>query len=349
MNPSNQGIHTRILRKHTEVQEITSEWREVFCLSGATPFQSPDWLLPWVKVFSPEKMMCVEVRQHGKLVGVAPLLIYQRDGERVLAFMGGGVSDYLDILIDPSLESQAVQAIFSAVLDSGENWSILDLTDLPSHSPLTGIFREYACEHDSCRILRLPGSADELLHCFSKRQRANLRNARSRLLQAGTGVFEKATYDNLSEFLTELFRLHGDRWSQRGQTGVLSDDRVQEFHIAAANGLLAQGLLQLSRLTSQGKTLAVIYSLVGQQTTFCYLQGFDPEFAWLSPGTQLMFFEISDALGRGLRNFDFLRGQEDYKRHWRAERQPTYRIQLPRMQLAALLKEPRQATSVVAA
>ena len=327
-----EALNTRVLRTVVEVEQIASEWRELFHHSRATAFQSPDWLLPWMEVFSPQSIMVIEVRRAGRLLGLAPLLIYSRGSERVLAFMGGGVSDYLDLLVDPDFELQVIAEILSTVIAEQQDWTILDLTDLPHHSSLlsTPVLRSYSRPHDRCSVLHLPPSSNDLLHIFSKRQRANLRNARSRLDRAGGGSVEIATAENVSEFLDDLFTLHTSRWSGQGQSGVLADGRVREFHKSAAPRLLRNGLLHLSRLRVTDHTVAVIHSLLAADTTYCYLQGFDPQFSPLSPGTQLMFSVIRDAVRQGMCKFDFLRGQEAYKQHWRAQSQPTFRIQLPR-------------------
>jgi CelD/BcsL family acetyltransferase involved in cellulose biosynthesis len=331
-------LSARVLRSVAEVKEVFSDWRDLFYRCRATAFQSPDWLLPWIEVFSPQKMMVVEVRCADRLVGLAPLLIYRRDSEHVLAFMGGGVSDYLDVLVDPAFEPQVVFEIVRAFLNAQEEWTVLDLTDLPSHSALLRMpfFHRSAREHDFCSLLHLPHTREELLHLFSKRQRANLRNAYSRLERAGGGKIEIATAENLSEFLDGLFKLHTDRWSEQGQSGVLDDERVREFHSSCAPGLLQSGLLHLARLRLRNRTIAVIHSLFFHETAYCYLQGFDPKFSSLSPGTQLMFSVMNDTLARGLREFDFLRGREAYKQHWRAETNPTFRIELPRATLATM-------------
>jgi CelD/BcsL family acetyltransferase involved in cellulose biosynthesis len=97
-------------------------------------------------------------------------------------------------------------------------------------------------------------------------------------------------------------------------------------------------VLHLSRLRLANRTIAVIYSLLSDRTAYCYLQGFDPNSSSLSPGTQLMFSVMSDTLARRMREFDFLRGREAYKQHWRTESKPTFRIQLPRETLATIPK-----------
>jgi CelD/BcsL family acetyltransferase involved in cellulose biosynthesis len=46
-----------------------------------------------------------------------------------------------------------------------------------------------------------------------------------------------------------------------------------------------------------------------------------------------MFSVIEDAIALGLRRFDFLRGEESYKQHWRPHLEATYRVELRRSAL----------------
>jgi CelD/BcsL family acetyltransferase involved in cellulose biosynthesis len=307
---------------------IEHEWSALYerC-PDATPFQHPEWVICWAETFSPERLRIIEVRSGGVLVGFAPFLIYPRGEERVLAFMAGGVSDYLDLLVDPQCESEVVAAIFQAVQQL-DCWTTLDLTDLPANSVLHRTrLAKLATPHDQCSSLRLPATREELLQHLSKRQRGNLRQAHSRLQKAGGGRVEVAKPETLPEFLEDLFRLHGIRWIQAGQPGVLFDETVKTFHRKVAPELLAHGILRLYRLRLKDQTLAVLYTLLGKSTLFCYLQGHDPDFAPLSPGTYLMFAVMEDAILSGMSKFDLLRGDEGYKQHWRPEGEPTCRIQ----------------------
>lgn len=333
----NEHFQTRILTDPAQLHEIADEWRDLHqrC-PAATPFQRPEWILAWMDAFSPKNINAIEVRHNHRLIGIAPLLIYPREQERVLAFIGGGVSDYLDVLTEPE---QANDVVF-ALLEQAKKidcWDTLDLTDLSANSVLhkTALER-FSTPHDRCSALALPPTGNEVLQLLSKRQRANLRNARSRLKRAGESRFEVAVEETLPEFLSDLFRIHASRWSQAGEPGVLADEQVKAFHIEVAPKLRASGHLRLYRLSVKQKTIAVVYALVGGSTLFCYLQGYDPESAFVSPGTQLMFFAIQDAVKLGIHKFDFLRGEEDYKRHWRAQTEITYRIQLSRSELTAL-------------
>ena len=331
-------LNTRVLTQPADLREIEVDWRDLCGRCVAMPFQQPEWLLSWVEAFSPHNIRVVEVRSGGTLVGLAPLLIYPRGRERVLALMGGGVSDYLDLLVDPDREHEILIAI-ADVLKKLNDWTTLDLTDLPAGSVLRRTtLNRLAMPHDNCSALLLPKTREELLQHLSKRQRANLRHARSRIQRDGGGLVEIATADTLPEFLDDLFRLHASRWSLSGQAGVLADEAVRAFHRQSAPGLLARGLLRLYRLRVGQLVVAVVYTLFESTTAFCYLQGYDPEFGHLSPGTHLLFSVMEDAIRSGMSKFDLLRGQEAYKRHWRPEKETTHRIQLTRseaVQIAA--------------
>src|ERR1700732_1299572 len=104
-------LNTRVLTQPVELRDIALDWNNLCDRCLVTPFQRSEWLLAWLEAFSPENIRVVEVRSGSKLVGLAPLLIYARGRERVLAFMGGGIADYLDLLVDPQTEHEIVVAI----------------------------------------------------------------------------------------------------------------------------------------------------------------------------------------------------------------------------------------------
>ena len=336
-------VASKILHSPPEFHAISAEWKDLFLrCPDATPFQHPSWLLCWIEAFAPRDLVGIEVREGKHLIGFAPLLIYPRDGERVLAFAGGGVSDYLNLLAVPGSE----MLVLDRVLDSAQTipgWTVLDLTDLSGNSALrSALAREHTQKHDVCYVLPLPQSPEQLIESLTKRQWSNLRNARSRTQREGEARIERANPANVPEFLDDLVRLHTIRWHELDQNGVLSDSRLLDFHRGVAPALMNDGFVRLYRLRLNERTIAAIYGFVHRDTFFCYLQGFDPGFSHLSPGTQLMFAVIEDAVKLGLRRFDFLRGEEGYKLHWRPEGEPKYRIEVPRQRLSPELR-PRAA------
>jgi CelD/BcsL family acetyltransferase involved in cellulose biosynthesis len=88
-------------------------------------------------------------------------------------------------------------------------------------------------------------------------------------------------------------------------------------------------VLRLHALRLDGAVIAALYALAdrpgrGDRRVYFYLGGFDPDRAALSPGALLVGHAIEAAVREGAVAFDFLRGQEAYKRRWGARDTPTY-------------------------
>ena len=323
-----------MLRDLVSAERLRPEWSDLRSrCPHATTFQRPEWLLAWMRSFEPAQPLLIEVRRSDQLVGIVPLLIYQDGSESVLALMGGGISDYLDILVDPDFVDEVLAVIWNCIKEE-PGWTTLHLTDLPATSLLLHQWPDdYSFSkavHDVCSGLNLPSKVEELKMLLPFRQLRNLRNARNRLRRAGEVHIEIATRETLPLFLEALFRLHSVRWARAGLPGVLSDAATQSFHKNVAPQLLERGVLRLYGLRLKGRFIACLYTLFERDTACCYLQGFDPEYAHFSPGTRLLGAVIADATREGKQRVDFLRGREPYKQHWGAREVPTFRVQAGR-------------------
>jgi CelD/BcsL family acetyltransferase involved in cellulose biosynthesis len=323
-------MQVRVLQNISSIEPFLREWEELWSrCPQATPFQRPEWIFSWMQIFQPREPLLLEFRRCGNLVGLAPLLVYEAGSDRVLSFMGGGVSDYLDVLFDPAVASEAVQLFWELVITMGEGehaWNTLDLTDLPRASYLLADSAQWPKLIDgTCPILSLPAAKDSR-PAIPFRQLKNLRNARNRLARAGGGEIEVARPETLDLLLSSIFRLHARRWQSVGQCGVLANGAIQAFHRKIAPMLLGKGILRLYGLRLKQRHIASLYALFAGETAYCYLQGFDPDFAWFSPGTQILGAAIQDAVEQGKRKVDFLRGREPYKYHWGTQDEPTFRI-----------------------
>ncbi|MCU1296672.1 MAG: hypothetical protein JWO91_950 [Acidobacteriaceae bacterium] len=353
----NSQLRVTVLKNAEAAEQIVRDWTGLWerC-PAATPFQRPEWILSWIHAFRPEQPLIVEVRDGSRLIGVAPFLIYKEGADRILGLMGGGVSDYLDILVegtsvgDNALNEDGIprtlSAILSCITQSEFPWDVLNLTDLSSASPLLTIDEDgiRSSHHDVCTQLLVPPDAEHIREVISKHKYENLRNARFRLQREGTAHIEFATQETLSEFLDALFELHRTRWEQNGQPGVLADEKSQGFHREVARELLRLGVLRFYGLRLGGHLVAMLYSFFEREVVYCYLQGFDPGYAKLSTGTLLLGTAIEDALHQGKKRIDFLRGQESYKYNWGVKDSATFRIQVRRQLLAEM-----QRDSIIAA
>ena len=302
-----------IINIDNELIGLEPEWWELWsACPGATPFQSPAWLIPWRRHFHDGDLVVVTLRRSGRLCGLLPLFHYRGPPEPRLLPLGAGNTDYLDGLFAPDVGPAEVTALLGRLVP----WRVLDLPQLAPGSVLTDIpaprgWTGQGRAEEPCPILPLPAT-------LPRRMQQNLRYYRRRAERAGTLRFETATPDRISPLLDQLIRLHGARWTTKGESGVLADATVERFHRDAAPALARGGLLRLHALHLDGQVVAVLYGMQAKGRCHYYLSGFEPDFAELGLGTLIVGHAIETATSEGAFEFDFLRGTEAYKYRWGA-------------------------------
>ena len=320
---------------------LRAEWSELCDRAPrVTPFQRPEWLLPYARAFPPHDPWVLAVHDAGRLAGLLPLFLYPNGPDRTLAPLGAGISDYLDAVLEPGRESAVLEALWAFLATHQDRWDLCDWEQVPADSPLARHpappgFRAASLPGDPCPVLALPGSVEALGEVVPTRQLSNLRKFRRKAETLGALVLDRADETTWSGSLDALFALHRARWEATGQPGVLAgpndpNNRLFAFHREVAAGFLARGALVLHTLRLAGRTLAAVYGFREKETVYCYLQGFDPEFEKLSPGVMVLGGVIEEAVREGARAIDFLRGRETYKYRWGAVDRETVRRQVRR-------------------
>jgi CelD/BcsL family acetyltransferase involved in cellulose biosynthesis len=293
--------------------------------SRATPFQSPEWLLPWTARFARGQVWVLAARRGERLVGLLPLRLVESGGVRTASFLGQGVSDYGGALVAGGSEGDGVlKALLGRLRDRrGTRWDQCDLDQLPPEDPLLQAplpagLEERRLDQDVCPEVALPTSAAALAAGLPHRLGPRIERSLRRLHRETRAVFERATGAGLEELLDAFFRLHAAEWQARGTTGVLADATLQTFHREVAAGMLEAGRLRLFGLRMDGQVRAVLYGFVQEGRFYSYLGGFDPRLSVLSPGTLMIWHAMTAAIDESVRAFDFLRGAEAYKYRWGA-------------------------------
>jgi len=170
-------------------------------------------------------------------------------------------------------------------------------------------------------VLALPASWDEYVKSLGKNMREQIRRYPKRLdKQFQTEYSLARTEAEVQRALDDLFRLHGRRWRARGQTGVLATPRRQKFHREVCARFLRHGWLRLWSLRCNGQTSCVLLSyFYGGRYSF-FIGGFEPELMRWSVGTCLFARVLRHAIEEDrAHEFDFLRGEEEYKYRFGAQ------------------------------
>jgi CelD/BcsL family acetyltransferase involved in cellulose biosynthesis len=326
------GVDFRVLRTSGELESIEPTWRTLWLSdSNATPFQSPAWLLPWVRQFGQPDLRTILVSRSRAPIGLLPFYVYRdpHTSTRKLLLLGAGTSDYLDGIFAPVCTAEHIREAVQ-VLDENRDWNIAALTQLRAGSRLLQALapnhQPFATETCS-RMPALPVAG------LPRKIRQNVNYNRNRAHRQGTLEFTLASHSDCLELFQVLVRQHTDRWRERGASGVLSDPRVLAWHRQAIPLLAREGLLRLSALRHNGEIIATMYALIDPpgrpaRTLYVYLPAFSRRHATLSPGTLLLAKAIEHACANGVEAVDLLRGDEPYKQLWHSEKTPTWGLEL---------------------
>ncbi len=338
------SIEYSILRTTEDFDAFRPVWSDLWRQDGdATPFQRPEWLLPWWHYFGSADPRAVVIWRNGAAVGVVPFYIYVEPttGERRLLLMGVGTTDYLGGVFAASCSGADVARAIAYFCER-DDWDVLYASQLMPHAKLS-----QALSQGDSRIVECLGGeecsrmAAVPMGELPAKIRRNAMYYRNRAMRSGALELTTATAADWAESLDALVRLHSTRWQERGESGVLADPRVLAWHREAIPELERSGCLRLCTLRLGGEAIGVLYSLIDPperpaRTQYVYLTAFSNKYADLRPGTVLLALAIDQAAREGVQVIDMLRGDEVYKRIWHTDRVPTSAFRICRTRVDAI-------------
>lgn len=282
-------------------------------LLGASVFQSVPYLAAYRRFFGAgKKFHRIHSGAHGERAS-AYLMTRGRTLKR-LEFWGAGIHDIGSI--EYSKEVAACE-LWHQMQSLATQHDGAHLAQIEARSPLIEYAKEAGWQvedAEACPVLELPASYAEYVSSLGKNMREQIKRYPRRLEKQFPVEYELAqTEEQVQRALSDLFLLHGKRWRQRGQTGVLVLPRRQQFHRAVCSAFLKRNWLRLWTLRCDGQAACVLLHYFHGGRYYFFIGGFEPELMRWSVGICLFARVFEHAIGEGAREFDFLRGEEEYK------------------------------------
>lgn len=298
-----------------------------------TPFSRHEYLRQWWKTLGggewqagqggrPPVLVLISAIEDDQLIGIAPLFITEYDGQRALMLVGSiEISDYLDLIV----RAEDLPRFLAGLLDflvslDANNWSGIDWYNLPDVSPTLAALKTEAEKrgwtyHEEVYrpTPRIPlnGSFEEYLARIDKKQRHEIRRKMRRAAESEKNVrfyIVDGTEDINSE-INGFFDLM-----------VQSPDKEQFLHPAMREQMTAtfqnahaRGYLWLAFLEIEGTKTAASLNFDYKNKLWGYNSGVSREHMELSPGWVLLAHTIQWCCENGRYEFDFMRGDEEYK------------------------------------
>ena len=243
------------------------------------------------------------------------------------------VCDYQDFIISPGRHEK----FFSAFLDEIEKQKIKELdlgTVRPDSSTVLYLMR--TAEDRGYKIdkspdglsmeLSLPESWEDYLHLLASKHRHETRRKLRRLeesAQINYRVLEEP--DDIDKEIEIFFRMF--RLSRSDKNEFLTQD-MESFFRSLIKTVSENKLLKLCFLDINDEPASAVLCFDFDHNIYLYNSGFDPEFSQLSVGLLSKILNIKYSIDIGRKKFDFLKGNEKYKRHLGGKEIPLFRCRI---------------------
>jgi len=243
-------------------------------------------------------------------------------GYRGLMSEGG---DYTGLILGEK-ENECLHLILNYLIEH-DNWDFIYMYDVPETSIipdlLPKISKKLSITHETkkgviCPFISIPSSMDIFLKELNSKFRKNLRRCMKNLEKDYQRV-ELKRYDefgSVEEAMKIYFELHQKRWKLKHMPGVFSTQEVRDFYRDVAKLFAENGWLALYFLTANDESIAVQYCFEYEQKTYYALSGFDPDYSRYSIGNLIMAKVIEECIARKIKEYDLLKGSEQYKFYW---------------------------------
>jgi len=319
---------------HASLQNALAQgapvWDDLMRRAGcSSPFMSWAWHRAWLDTAPSEEAAANEVLAlhdvDGSLQAILPIqrcrMRFRGVSVRAVTWAIGdiGCPDELDVPLLPDADLPALTSALEAL-----PWDIIVLPNLAAEAQnarrlaTTLAGRGHGVRVEplwSCPQLELPSRWDDYLSQLSANRRQILRRKERSLSRDHAVSLVDYDAQTLDEGWRHLLELHERRWSGAGG-GAFHQPRALSLQRQFAGEMARQQRLWLTTLNVDGRPVAAWYGFVSADTVYFYQGGRDPHWQRESVGLVLMSSMIQRAIAQGYRKFNFLRGDDEYKRAW---------------------------------
>lgn len=337
------------IKEVTSAKDLTNlkyEWSMLLKKSKSDNiFLTHQWVSTWWKYFGNGcKLKIILVEENNKLIGIAPLMLKKFYFLNLLKFIGGPHSDYHDFILLSGEERRTLEAILKYSY-SCLDWDVMTLKEIPQDSLTLKVLDEISLYRmqkiigSICPILKLPENWNDLLNMLSPKMRHNLKYYRNRLEKEYRVHCEDIeNRDLLEKNMNILFELHQKKWTDEGARGAFDDSCAKDFYRDITQQFYDQDWLQLLVLKINEHPVSICYNFKYNNKFYYYQSGRDPDWYKYSTGDILLADTIRYAIQKGFTEFDFLRGNENYKKHWKAKDNYNFRLEFVNDRLSSKTK-----------
>ncbi len=318
----------------TDFRRIKDDWISQEAELAQWPFQCYEWVALWAKYFvsKDEDLIMIAAYDGGKLVAIAPLVKKtMRIKNKItickyLAFIGAREFSYNGFIVNPKYMLVVFEELLNYLHKNYSNY-LLYLCDIPEEY-LEGYlaFKKYSIkviEDMICPIVEIPEKWEEFWGSLGASTKRGLKRHVNALNASGKWIVEKLNvYDEGR--VKRLFDMHYKRWNLSNTNSYLQ--KLECFEKEVIKYLGYNGCLRHYSILLNGKCIASSFMYDYKGVRYFHKGGYDLSYQKLSPGMVLHLESVRDAIECKMKKYNFLRGNEEYKKRFTKKSNRNYRL-----------------------
>jgi CelD/BcsL family acetyltransferase involved in cellulose biosynthesis len=312
---------------------LRNDWDNLLSRSAANnPFLTFDWQYTWWQHFGMKKSLFILlVKKEDSLIAIAPFMIVTKLGFKVLEFIGQGRSDYLDFIICQDTH-KVIKSIFEYLLANSKLWQVVHLSDIAwTQEQIQTISKATPDLLSSYRLytmspyIFIASSWDDFLKSKSQRFRKRVRYNFNRIAGQTNSEILKLRKDALTAELPEyLWEIEKKSWKYKTGTAHLENESVRNFFRDIFLKFAAKDWIEIWMAKHNGIPVAFDVNYLYNNRVYSHEGSYD--LSYDGYGSILTQFALRDAVEKQYLEYDFLRGDEDYKKLWASAYRDLYQI-----------------------
>ncbi len=317
-------------------QALAPQWQQL-CDRARTHSLSRGFVwqwAAWTHVAAPRGCLLrlLVGRVDNRVVLILPLV---REGI-YLRFLSSEKFEYRDVLVEDAAQADTWVAAVLAEIRALRGPACLDLRDILASSTLGRAFATLETgglrRIDGSPIIRLDrfAASDDYSRHLPAHMVADQRRQWRRLARLPGGfAFRIAAVQEIEPMVDWIFT-HKLRWAteRQIQVGVFDSDGYRRFIKSVLGDAMTEGRAMLCCIDGEPGIASAGFGFIHDDRFVFYAFAYDNEYASLSPSRLLLESLIGWCLDQKLSTFDFLPGNEAYKRIWADDTLPVIDVLL---------------------
>jgi len=313
---------------YREFKNYREKWDNLLSRSNADNiFLTYEWIDACIRhFFNKEVLLILNIFNDNRLIGIAPLMI-KRDRYfglpvKTICFIGTGISDRMDFILEDNRE-ELVAFIMDYLMGIRSEWDFIDTEEIPDQTGTIQAMEKYIAKKRFMNIfgpskksfyITMNSAEENACQGFSKKFHRKLKKVNNKRQDLNL-TFERYVGGGISEekVFSEFNAIENRSWKGEERSGIFSKPASLDFHREIFSKFSKDGRLDLSILNLDARPIAYMYNYLYGKRSYSYSIAYDKKHFNISPGTLLMLWALSDSSSRDILEFDFARGEGDWK------------------------------------